>query len=119
MNQSNGAITRKPKAIIFDWDNTLVDTWEVIHAALVETFTTLGHVPWTLDETKSRVAHSLRDSFPKLFGERWTEARRVYLDSYAAIHLERLAALPGMARQGRSVAEPCAWQRRPASGRRR
>ncbi|MFT5702654.1 MAG: phosphoglycolate phosphatase [Rickettsiales bacterium] len=26
-----------PKAIIFDWDNTLVDSWSVIHFALNKT----------------------------------------------------------------------------------
>ena len=24
----------KPKAVIFDWDNTLVDTWPLIHQAI-------------------------------------------------------------------------------------
>lgn len=85
----------KPRAIIFDWDNTLVDTWETIHEALVGTLERMGHEPWTLAETKSRVARSLKHSFPELFGPRWEEARRIYLDSYAAIHLERLSALPG------------------------
>ncbi|MGB8180981.1 MAG: HAD family hydrolase [Stellaceae bacterium] len=90
-------MTTKPRAIIFDWDNTLVDTWETIHEALVGTLERMGHAPWTLAETKSRVARSLRHSFPDLFGARWEEARRIYLDNYAAIHLERLAALPGAA----------------------
>ena len=66
---------KRPDAIIFDWDNTLVDTWPVIHAALFETFTAMGHVPWTLEETKARVALSMRESFPKLFGDRWAAAR--------------------------------------------
>ena len=85
----------KPRAIIFDWDNTLVDTWETIHEALIGTLERMGHRPWTLAETKSRVARSLRHSFPELFGARWEEAREIYLDSYAASHLERLTALPG------------------------
>ncbi|MDE2229813.1 MAG: HAD family hydrolase [Alphaproteobacteria bacterium] len=90
-------MTERPRAIIFDWDNTLVDTWETIHEALVATLRRMGHQPWTLAETKSRVARSLRHSFPALFGARWEEARGIYLESYAAIHLERLAALPGAA----------------------
>lgn len=85
----------KPSAIIFDWDNTLIDSWETIHEALVMTFAEMGHKPWTLAETKRRVSHSLKNSFPKLFGERWTEARKIYLDSYAAIHLDRIAPIPG------------------------
>ncbi len=95
MKPGKGAAHIKPSAVIFDWDNTLIDSWETIHEALVMTFAEMGHKPWTLDETKARVRHSLKNSFPKLFGERWDEARKIYLDSFAAIHLERIAPIPG------------------------
>lgn len=88
-------MTRRPRALLFDWDNTLVDSWLVIHDALVVTFTAMGQQPWTLAETKVRVRHSLKEAFPRLFGERWDEARKLYLDAFTAIHLERLTALAG------------------------
>lgn len=88
---------KKPRALIFDWDNTLVDSWATIHEALVLTFTAMGREPWTFDETKARVRHSLRDAFPALFAERWEEARKLYLDHFTAIHLERLAPIAGAA----------------------
>ncbi|NBO18289.1 MAG: HAD family hydrolase [Proteobacteria bacterium] len=84
-----------PKAIIFDWDNTLVDTWPVIHAAMVETFKYMGHTPWTLEETKEKVRRSMRDAFPELFGDRWEEAGKMYQKAYLASHLSALKALPG------------------------
>jgi phosphoglycolate phosphatase len=93
--QSSADARAKPSAIIFDWDNTLIDSWETIHEALVMTFEEMGHKPWTLAETKRRVSHSLKNSFPNLFGARWNEARKIYLDSYAAIHLDRIAPIPG------------------------
>jgi phosphoglycolate phosphatase len=96
---------QRPRAILFDWDNTLVDSWSVIHDALVVTFKAMGHVPWTLEETKQRVRHSLRDAFPGLFGTRWEDARRLYLDAFTAIHLERLRPLAGAARLLGSLAE--------------
>ena len=64
-----------PKAILFDWDGTLVDNWPVIHAALNETLISFGHRPWTLAETMERVSRSQRDSFPLIFGDRWEAAR--------------------------------------------
>lgn len=85
----------RPRALLFDWDNTLVDSWPTIHEALNATLTAMGHLPWTLEESKERVRLSLRDSFPLLFGGRWEEARRIYLDAFLAMHLERLNALPG------------------------
>jgi phosphoglycolate phosphatase len=87
----------RPRALLFDWDNTLVDSWETIHDALTVTFTAMGREPWTLRETKLRVAKSLRDAFPALFGERWEEARQRYLDAFTAIHLGRLKAMAGAA----------------------
>jgi len=86
-----------PRALVFDWDNTLVDSWGTIHEALVLTFTAMGHTPWTLEETKARTRLSLRDAFPALFGDRWDEARKLYLDHFTAIHLERLTPVAGAA----------------------
>jgi phosphoglycolate phosphatase len=84
-----------PRAFIFDWDNTLVDSWDAIHHALVVTFEAMGHAPWSLDETKARVRLSLRDAFPAIFGARWDEARKLYLDTFTATHLERIAPAQG------------------------
>lgn len=83
-----------PKAIIFDWDNTLVNTWPLIHNAMAETLTHYGQTPWTLQETKDRVAHSLRDAFPVLFGDKWEEAGKLYQSTYQRDHLEKLEVLP-------------------------
>ncbi|HEV7995641.1 MAG TPA: HAD family hydrolase [Stellaceae bacterium] len=85
----------RPRAILFDWDNTLVDSWATIHEALNLVMAAMGKPAWTLAETKARVRLSLRESFPVHFGARWEEARDIYLDRFRAIHLERLAPLPG------------------------
>jgi phosphoglycolate phosphatase len=85
----------RPSVIVFDWDNTLVDTWPTIHEALGATFEAMGHSPWSLDETKARVRHSLRDAFPVLFAERWTEARDVFYRAFEQSHIERLSPLEG------------------------
>lgn len=86
---------RLPRAVVFDWDNTLVDSWHVIHASLHDTFTALDMTPWTLAETKSWVRRSMRDSFPELFGERSRAAQRLFYDSYEDRHLRDLRLLPG------------------------
>jgi phosphoglycolate phosphatase len=85
----------RPKAILFDWDNTLVDNWGAIHAAINLTLVAMDHRPWTLAETRRNVARSLRDSFPTLFGERWTEARDIFYKSFESVHLKELKPLPG------------------------
>ena len=85
----------RPRAILFDWDNTLVDTWPCIGKATNITLTAMGHAPWTETEIRERVAGSLRDTFPKIYGDRWEEARDVYYLAYESVHLETLAPLPG------------------------
>jgi len=84
-----------PRALVFDWDNTLVDTWGVIHDALNTTLTAFNHQPWTLDETRQRVRGSMRDSFPGLFGDKWEDAAGVFYARYAEIHTIKLEATDG------------------------
>ena len=95
---------RAPRAILFDWDNTLVDSWATIHEALNFLMRAMDKPEWSLAETHQRVRLSLRESFPQIFGERWEAARDIYLDRFRAIHLERLTALPGREAMLRSLA---------------
>jgi phosphoglycolate phosphatase len=88
---------KPPRAILFDWDNTLVNTWPTITECYNDTFTALGLAPWTTEEVQARAHGSLRDHFPKLFGDRAGEAERVFYETFRRIHLERLEPLPGAA----------------------
>lgn len=85
----------RPKALLFDWDNTLVNTWPCIEQATNITLTTMGHQPWTPAQVRERVAGSLRDTFPKIYGARWEEAREVYYRAYEQVHLDALAEVQG------------------------
>lgn len=88
--------TSIPNAVIFDWDNTLVDSWPVIQDALNTTLTTFDHDPWTLEETRQRVRKSLRESFPDLFGEKWQEAADVFYKRYGEIHATTIKPIAGV-----------------------
>ncbi len=103
------AVLPAPRAVLFDWDNTLVDNWVTITDAFNVTLTAMGHQPWTIDETRARVRASLRDSFPKLFGERWPEARRIYIDAFAGRHLATLKPLPGAETLLRALGARSLW----------
>ena len=84
-----------PRAILFDWDNTLVDTWPLIHQSLNVTLEAMGHAPWSFAQVRANVKHSMRDAFPEMFGDRWKEAADLYQTTYRTIHLEALVPLVG------------------------
>jgi phosphoglycolate phosphatase len=87
----------KPHAVLFDWDNTLVDNWGAIRAALNAALREFGLPEWSLEETHARVRRSLRETFPEIFGAEWERARAVFYKSFEAAHLDALTALPGAA----------------------
>ena len=89
---------RKPCAVLFDWDNTLVASWGIIHESLRLTLLGLGREPWSFDQTKAWVRRSMRDSFPDLFGADAARAEHLFYQHYRAHHLSRLTPLPGAAR---------------------
>lgn len=88
---------RKPRALLFDWDNTLVDTWPTIHAALHVTFERFDMPPWSLEEVRQRVRVSAREGFPQLFGKRSDEALDVFYEAFKAQHIEQLSVIEGAA----------------------
>lgn len=84
----------KPKAVIFDWDNTLVDTWPLIHVAIDTTMEAMGKEKWGLEKVRNTVHKAMRDSFPEIFGDNWQKAGEVYKNTYRSIHLDKLRLLP-------------------------
>ncbi|WP_374448715.1 HAD family hydrolase [Stella sp.] len=84
-----------PRAILFDWDNTLVDNWAVISGALNAAFQAMAKPTWSEAECRARVRKSARDTFPELFGDRWREAERIFYSTFEERHLEGLRPMPG------------------------
>lgn len=68
----------RPRAIIFDWDDTIVDNWPLALDALNTALTHMGVDAWSDEEARGRAGGSARDLFGSLFGERWEEADRVF-----------------------------------------
>jgi phosphoglycolate phosphatase len=86
---------QRPTLLLYDWDNTLVDGWAGIAAALNAVFTVFEMPHWTADDTRARVRVSLAESFPVMFGARWHEARDIFYAALTAHHLAHVRAMPG------------------------
>lgn len=72
----------KPRAVIFDWDDTIVDTWPIALQALNTALLAMGRTAWSDDEARRRCGGSARDLYGQLFGDRWQEADKIHMDAY-------------------------------------
>jgi phosphoglycolate phosphatase len=99
---------RKPTVLLFDWDNTLVDGWVGITAALNAAFDAFDKPRWTAAETKNRVRVSLKESFPVMFGDAWERARDIFYDTFRSDHLANVTPMPGAAE---ALLAGAAWPR--------
>lgn len=84
-----------PRAILFDWDGTLVDTHPVLATAMNEALRAFEMAPWSYEKWSAWLGKSAEDAFPNVFGDDWNRARQVYLDAYSAYHLQKLELKPG------------------------
>ncbi len=74
-----------PRAVIFDWDNTLVDSWDAIADAINKTFTHFGMPQWSRKQVTQNCRRSARDTFPEWFGpDKWKEAYEIFYKNFNA-----------------------------------
>ena len=95
MSKSWPSALPRPRALLFDWDNTLVGNWGTITQALNAAFAAFDMPPWTVAEAKRRVRSSMRESFPEMFGAEWQRARDVFYGTFQQTHLQTIAPMRG------------------------
>jgi phosphoglycolate phosphatase len=84
-----------PRAVLFDWDNTLVENWLTVQAALNVALAAAGMAPLSLEQVKHQARFSAREIFPSLFGENWQDARATFLSHFRTHHLSGLSLMEG------------------------
>lgn len=85
----------RPTAILWDWDNTLVDGWAAIQAGLNAAFRAFDLPEWDRATVLARVRKSLPESFPPMFGAEWERARDIFYAEVRGCHLDVLSPMPG------------------------
>lgn len=83
-----------PQAVIFDWDNTLVENWAVLTAAMNEALKKFSLPVWDEERMRANSRLSMRNSFPAIFGDEWEKARDIFYTHFRQNHLQGLHALP-------------------------
>jgi phosphoglycolate phosphatase len=95
-----------PRALLWDWDNTLVDAWAGVQAGMNAALRAFGMPEWTVEEVRARARLSLREAFPPLFGVEWERARDLFYAEVRARHLELITPLDGVEE---AMAAGAAW----------
>ena len=91
-------ITTTPKAFIFDWDNTLVSSWDMIYDIMNHALKKFRGETWSMEKIKENTHLSAKDNFPKLFGDKADEALteiRRYAEQNHTNYLDSLQIMPG------------------------
>ncbi|MBL6785502.1 MAG: HAD-IA family hydrolase [Rickettsiales bacterium] len=83
-----------PSAIIFDWDNTLANTWPLIEKAMYQMLEKYN-MQNSLDEYRKRTfGMPMRQSFPLLFKDKADEMHKCYVKNYQKIREDNLELNP-------------------------
>ncbi len=80
-------------AVLFDWDNTLVDTQDNISNALKHTIGVMGYSNKAVDRNFNS---SRKDYMISLFGNRWKKANKIYQQYLDEALLQNITLNPGV-----------------------
>jgi len=83
-----------PSAVLFDFDNTLVDTNEILLHAINEVFEHFNYPLYSMEEVKRYIHRSAKEYFKDKFGDRAEKAAEIYYQGYIK-HQERRKIFDG------------------------
>lgn len=85
-----------PKAVFFDWDGTLVDSFAFLHAAHNHTRAQFGMEPFALEVFAGYFGQPREKLYAEIYGRENIEAAKGHFEAFVtAHHLEHLKPQPG------------------------
>jgi phosphoglycolate phosphatase len=84
-----------PSVLLYDWDNTLVDGWSRLNAAMNAALAACGRPCWTVEETRRRLRTNAEESWRATFGEEWRRARHLFHAAMSGAAQMQVQAMPG------------------------
>lgn len=85
---------KKPDAIFFDWDGTLVDSLPALTTYYNHVLEKFSLPKISMDEAKKKIRRSAREVFPEIFGDKSDDAFAAYYSFVEKNHLDHLTAFP-------------------------
>lgn len=90
------SMTREhPKAILFDWDITLVDTFDLIYSSVNATMRQFNKPEWSVDQVKKYTHSPAQEWLTSLFADQWEDALAFFRKQYVSQHLVYLKPMEG------------------------
>ncbi len=90
------AVPVPPRAVVFDLDGTLLDSYAAIHECLSLVLAAFGRPPVTPDETRRMVGHGLESLVARAVGaENVAAGVKIFRDRYEAVGPTASTLLPG------------------------
>jgi phosphoglycolate phosphatase len=86
---------KKPRAVLFDWDNTLVNTGAAMDIAVATMFDKMNVDLSSFDRSDPNNFLSAKDALPLIFGSRWQEASQIYREAYKKHQFDNINLLKG------------------------
>lgn len=85
----------QPVAVLFDWDDTIVNNWDTALKSLNTALTHMGMEAWSPEEARRRSGPTARALFGELFGDRWQEADKVYYETFLSLVFKNMKMFDG------------------------
>ena len=90
---SQSAFQSLPQAVIFDWENTLIENWQTLTDSVNAALKAFNLPLWNVERMIDNSKRSMRDSFPEIFGPDWHRARDIFYAHFRENHLQGLKKL--------------------------
>jgi phosphoglycolate phosphatase len=84
-----------PPAVIFDWDNTLINTLPLISDAYNKVRAHFGLPAWSMAEVHENTQLSGREGLKKHYGDQSELAEKIFYDHIDANHLKAITVMDG------------------------
>lgn len=85
------------RAVLFDWDGTLVDTLELLCASYNEVYRQFGMALWDIEDARANIRQAAREIFPSLFQDRAKDAEKIFYGHIDKYHLDLVRPMAGAA----------------------
>jgi len=85
---------KKPRAVIFDWDNTIINTIPTMFDTMNKFMKIMNKPSMSIEEVKENTRRTSKENLQEKFGDDWQKAKEIWIDTYNKNHSKTLTMMP-------------------------